>query len=148
MMTSADAKAFARVQHAGQLDETGAPYIEHLERVVRGAERRARAAQAQGLPVDPDLIVQAAWLHDVLRDTPTTAADLVEAGFAGPVVEAVRLLGVGPERDQAAASLAESRNLEALLVALSESEHDEAGPDSPAGDSLRRAAAALGYRHG
>src|SRR3954449_3148842 len=87
MMTSADAKAFARIQHAGQVDKVGAPYVEHLERVAFAAEHRAQQARDLSLAVDPDAVVQAAWLHDVIEDTPVTADELRGAGYAAAVVE-------------------------------------------------------------
>ncbi|MGH1571102.1 hypothetical protein ACRAWG_10915 [Methylobacterium sp. P31] len=37
-MTSADAKAFARLHHVGQVDEIGQPVFEHLERIAFAAE--------------------------------------------------------------------------------------------------------------
>ncbi|ACL61416.1 hypothetical protein [Methylobacterium nodulans] len=44
MMTSADAKAFARVQHAGQTDKAGVPSIKHVERIASAAEMRVHHA--------------------------------------------------------------------------------------------------------
>ena len=91
-MTSADAKTLARLQHTGQTDKGGMPYIEHLERVAYVVERRAIWAHDTGLPIDPDLVTQAAWLHDIIEDTPTTADELQRHGFAGEVIAMVLLL--------------------------------------------------------
>jgi hypothetical protein len=92
MMTSADAKAFARVHHSGALDKAEQPYIEHLERVVFAAERRAQHAHDSGLPVDPDQVTQAAWLHDVIENTSVMINELRETGFSEAVIAIVELL--------------------------------------------------------
>jgi (p)ppGpp synthase/HD superfamily hydrolase len=68
--------------HAGQLyparDGERGPYVLHLFRVMLAVEGwDARTA---------------AVLHDVLEDTPTTAADLLEDGIPSHVVEAVEAL--------------------------------------------------------
>lgn len=85
MMTSADAKAFARLHHVGQADEIGRSVSAHLERVAFAAERRARHAEDTGLPVMADEVTQAAWLHDVLETPSATAGELRSAGFAFPL---------------------------------------------------------------
>src|SRR4051794_26592523 len=119
MVTSADAKALARIRHAGQVDKAGEPYIEHVERVAAAAEVRARHAQQAGPSGDVDEIVQAAWLHDVVEHTPTTAEDLRAAGFAEPVIEMVRLL-TNPDDGRTCAervtALIASGNLGAILI--------------------------------
>src|SRR4051794_28387272 len=125
MMTSADAKAFARIQHAGQVDKVGAPYVEHLERVAFAAEHRAQQARDLGLAVDPDAVVQAAWLHDVIEDTPVTADELRGAGYAAAVVEMVELLTKPPGREtyeERIAAIIQSGNLGAILIKLSDNE--------------------------
>jgi (p)ppGpp synthase/HD superfamily hydrolase len=160
MMTSADAKAFARLHHAGQLDETGQPYIEHLERVTFAAERRAQHAMNAGLQVQLDQVTQAAWLHDVVENSSITAAELRTAGFAEPVVAMVELLTRPKGQatyEEAAAKIIESDNLGAILIALSDNE-DNAHPDQPLQPAstlparyaasmarLRKAAEVLGY---
>lgn len=61
--------------HAGQTDKAGRPYILHPLRVMTSMttdEERATAV-----------------LHDVLEDTSVTAADLLDAGMPGEVVDAV-----------------------------------------------------------
>jgi (p)ppGpp synthase/HD superfamily hydrolase len=92
MMTSADAKAFARLHHVGQVDEIGQSVFEHLERVAFAAELRAQHAEDTGLPAVPDEITQAAWLHDVIEHTSVTAGELRTAGFAEPVIMMVELM--------------------------------------------------------
>lgn len=80
------AKGIAFIAHRGQLDRTGAPYIDHPGRM---AERFDPATE----PVE----AAAAWLHDVLEDTPVTAEELFEAGILPHVIEVVRLLTRTPD---------------------------------------------------
>jgi (p)ppGpp synthase/HD superfamily hydrolase len=71
------AERIARVAHAGMRDLLE-DYHFHLERVA-------------GL-VEGDETKAAAWLHDIIEDTPTTSLELLEAGISEPVVDAVRVL--------------------------------------------------------
>ena len=64
--------------HAGQRDKQGQPYILHPLRVM--------------LAFDDDLLHAAAVLHDVLEDTPVTAAELRERGLSEAVIEIVETL--------------------------------------------------------
>lgn len=124
-MTSADAKALAAIQHAGQVDKAGLPYIEHVERVAARAEGRAIWARQHGLAIDVDHTVQAAWLHDVVEDTPVEVEDLVHQGFALEVVAMVELLtkpaGPGSYLEKLG-RLLRAGNLGALLVKLADNE--------------------------
>lgn len=160
MMTSADAKALARIQHIGQVDQGGAPYIGHVERVAHSAERRAEHALALGLAIDPDEIAQAAWLHDVVEDTSITSDLLLATGYSEPVVTMVQLLTKpqdGSSYELRIAKIIESGNLGAILIKLSDNE-DNASPERPlpAGSTLParcrasmarlvKAAEAMGY---
>jgi (p)ppGpp synthase/HD superfamily hydrolase len=74
---SARAETIARAAHAGQVDKTGAPYIDHPRRVAA----RVEADEARAV----------AWLHDVVEDTAVTLDDLA-AQFPAEVVQAVRVL--------------------------------------------------------
>lgn len=82
------ARELAAVAHANQTDKNNQPYIGHPTRVASHAHRRAQKT--------PDLntehAVMAAWLHDVLEDTPVTADDLTTAGVPAAVIEALQLL--------------------------------------------------------
>ena len=76
----ATARRLAAHHHAGQVDKAGQPYIGHIERV---ADRVSH--------LEPE-VVAAAWLHDIIEDTPVTEADLAAAGIPAVVIEAVVLL--------------------------------------------------------
>ena len=78
----AAARAIATVAHAGQTDKAGERYITHPARV-------AGALADAGHGPCP---VAAAWLHDVLEDSPVTAQDLRRAGIPDNVVAAVQAL--------------------------------------------------------
>jgi len=72
------ALSIAARAHRGQYDKAGQPYIEHPKRV---------AAQ-----LTSDEEKAAALLHDVLEDTPVTAAELLAAGVPARVVGTVEAL--------------------------------------------------------
>ena len=75
------ARAIAHSAHAAQVDKLGDPYIDHPARVAAGFD-----------PEEQPVEHAAAWLHDVLEDTGTTAADLLQAGIDPEIVEVVALL--------------------------------------------------------
>ncbi|MFC0113296.1 HD domain-containing protein [Kibdelosporangium aridum] len=77
-----DAIRIAREAHAGQVDKSGKPYIDHPLRVMA----RVKGAHAQ----------MAAVLHDVIEDTSVTAADLRSQGCPENVVTAVIALSKIP----------------------------------------------------
>lgn len=64
--------------HSGQRDKAGAAYILHVLRVM--------------LTLSDPIAMQAAVLHDVVEDTPTTVEDLAHSGVHPKACEAVRLL--------------------------------------------------------
>lgn len=73
--------------HSGQFRRDGVtPYIRHPEDVAKRVG-------------DDPIAIAAAWLHDVLEDTPFTLRDLLERGFPIEVITVVQLLtheeGVG-----------------------------------------------------
>lgn len=76
------AEGIARHAHSGQRDKLGADYIEHPARVAQRVRAYDRSPEA----------IAAAWLHDVLEDTVTTAEGLYEAGIPAEVIETVELL--------------------------------------------------------
>jgi (p)ppGpp synthase/HD superfamily hydrolase len=77
-----DAIRIAREAHAGQVDKSGKPYIDHPLRVMA----RVKGAHAQ----------MAAVLHDVIEDTDVTADDLRKAGCPESVVTSVIALSKIP----------------------------------------------------
>jgi (p)ppGpp synthase/HD superfamily hydrolase len=77
-----DAVRIAREAHAGQMDLSGRPYIDHPLRVMG----RVHGEHAQ----------MAAVLHDVVEDTDVTPDDLRAAGCPQPVVTAVIALSKVP----------------------------------------------------
>lgn len=77
----ARASAIATIAHRGAVDKGGAPYIEHPSAVAALFDREHEWLE-----------ISVAWLHDVIEDTDITADDLLAAGVASAVVEAVELL--------------------------------------------------------
>lgn len=73
------AEQIATEAHRGQVDKLGADYIGHPARVAGHAQAAGGAAEA----------VAAAWLHDVLEDTPVTAEDLRASRIPDEVISAV-----------------------------------------------------------
>ena len=95
------ARQMATAAHDGQVDRAGQPYIGHPERVAE----RTQALCAEEAPQLTEMAVTAAWLHDVLEDTPLTSDDLCAAGFSEAVigtVEALTTTGDEPMDDYAA----------------------------------------------
>ena len=80
------AKGIAFMAHRGQLDRSGAAYFDHPGRVAERFDAIAEPVEAA-----------AAWLHDVLEDTPITAPELLEAGVLPEIVEVVQLLTRTPD---------------------------------------------------
>ena len=64
------ARSLAERLHAGQVDKAGRPYIEHLERVV--------GILKASWPDATEAEIEAAWLHDVVEDTPITLDFIAE----------------------------------------------------------------------
>ena len=93
-----DAIAFATRAHAGATDKAGHPYIEHPLRVMKNVSMQGEQA------------MMAAVLHDVLEDTPITAADLLADGCPPEVVSVVQMLtrGKGESYDEFVRRIARS----------------------------------------
>lgn len=78
------AEQIARQAHEGQVEKWGGhPYIEHVQRIVG----MVKSPEAQ----------EVAWLHDVIEDSAVTVKDLLKAGIAPHIVDAVALLTRGAE---------------------------------------------------
>jgi (p)ppGpp synthase/HD superfamily hydrolase len=113
---AAKAKSIAALAHHGQVDAIGAPYSGHLARVASRAETiRGRMAN----PLDRFEVEAAAWLHDVLEDTPVTSDELRIAGIPAGVLLAVNLL-THRGGDRATYLQAITANPLALLVKISD----------------------------
>jgi (p)ppGpp synthase/HD superfamily hydrolase len=80
------ARGISFVAHRGRLDKSGLPYVDHPGRVAERFDIVAEHVEAA-----------AAWLHDVLEDTPITAQELLEAGILPEIVDVVRLLTRTPD---------------------------------------------------
>ncbi len=109
----------AREVHAKQVDKAGHPYTGHLARVYERVE-----AFTDGADVDTGTfrwvedVFAAAWLHDIVDDTPVTLDDLLIRGFSDGVIEMVRLLSKAPgdtrTYDERITALIASGNLGAI----------------------------------
>lgn len=99
------ARVLARIAHAGQKDKHGLPYFDHLERVAERTEHKA-----------------AAYLHDVLEDTVTTAESLRCLGFPEDVIADVEVLTRRSEETYAAyiERIGASRSKVAIEVKLAD----------------------------
>lgn len=77
------ARCLASAAHAGQLDKAGRDYCQsHLLDVYSRVVAYGGDADEQA----------AAWLHDIVEDTPVTELDLLSAGFSDTTVLIVHLL--------------------------------------------------------
>ncbi|TXM74607.1 metal-dependent phosphohydrolase [Methylobacterium sp. WL103] len=162
--TASDAEAFARAVHDTQTDKAGDPYVTHLVRVVGRAS--AKLAGLPGILSGETVceLLQIAWLHDVIEDTPYDGDHLLAEGFSERVVHGVTTLSnlaETPYPDFIAGIVAHA-SLPAILVKLSDNE-DNADPDrlakldaatrarllakyEPSTASLRAAARAKGWQ--
>jgi len=94
------ARIFAIAAHGNQKYGGGEPYVYHLDAVAN-------------LMATPTL-KQAAYLHDVLEDTPITAQNLRDAGFGEDVITAVEFCSDQPgrnRRERKAATYAKAKSL-------------------------------------
>ena len=80
------AKEIAKRAHAGPVDKSGVAYIGHPERVAHWVARMGGSSRA----------VAAAWLHDVVEDSPWTLEDLRAAGISGRTCRIVDLMTKKP----------------------------------------------------
>lgn len=93
------ARNIATSAHKGQLDKIKVPYIEHPAMVAHLVQLLPDFATVD--PATREAAICAAWLHDVIEDTPVTADSLEAVGFSGDVVRAVvaltRTVHVAPD---------------------------------------------------
>ena len=81
------ARGIAERAHDGQVDKSGAPYIEHPAMVVDLLQRLPGYQEAD--PLTQQDAVVAAWLHDVVEDSPIMAEDLLAAGVSQRATDTV-----------------------------------------------------------
>ncbi len=79
------ALALATLNHAGQVDKAGEPYVMHVIRVMQGVHDH-----------DEKII---ALLHDLIEDTTITVEDLMGFGFSQQTIHSVKLLTRDPKED-------------------------------------------------
>ena len=74
------AAELATTAHVGQVDKSGAPYIDHTSRIA------AKMVEYYGEDADEVVV---AWLHDVLEDTDLTVEDLRQKGCSEEQLDAI-----------------------------------------------------------
>lgn len=100
------AKQLAHNKHANQVDQAGAPYILHIQRVVAGVQSN-----------DAKIV---AWLHDILEDTDTSISDLKALTFPMYIIDAVLALTKQPSESRLDAALRTQQNRLATEVKLAD----------------------------
>lgn len=122
--TEKDAWAFAKVAHQDQTDKAGLPYLRH----VGGVVNRVEAMVGEDAPYCGD-VLQIAWLHDVIEDTPYDEDDLRREGFAPDVVKGVEMLShPGTSYSAWISHLAKTAPLPVILVKIADIE-DNSDPE-------------------
>lgn len=98
--------------HKHQTDKAGSPYIEHIWRVAENSR----------ISNSDEMIT--AFLHDILEKTELKESDLIEAGFAPEVIDAVKLLTKSKSKkfDETQYIKKISQNVAARTVKLAELE--------------------------
>lgn len=107
-----EAAALATKAHAGQVDKAGRAYILHP------------MAVAAALSGEPEEVIVAALLHDVVEDGGVTLAFLAEAGFSEPVVSAIDALTRRPGESYNAYLDRVAENPIAAKVKIADAEHN------------------------
>lgn len=122
-----DARAIAREAHAGQTDQLGVDYIEHVEAVAAGL-------------VDFDIEIQiAGLLHDTIEDSDLTLDDLRGCGVPERAVRAIELVTrtLHPGLSYAEGIEQITSNYDATLVKISDNAHNSR-PDRVAALEARK----------
>ena len=105
------AESIASHAHNGQFRRDGVtPYINHPRAVVELLKDHFYN----------DHIIAAAWLHDVLEDTPMTAQELLKLGMGSEVVYLVKLLTKDPDDDYLAYLQRIKSNRNARLIKIAD----------------------------
>jgi (p)ppGpp synthase/HD superfamily hydrolase len=111
-LTLAQVDAIAADAHAGQFDKIGVPYIEHPRAVAAGLAPFGVGMQMAGL------------LHDVLEDTPVTAADLRNAGVPESVISTVERVTKKPRWDYEAMVEHAAEQYASCLLKIADNSHN------------------------
>ncbi len=108
------AQEIAIEAHKSQLDKLGYAYIGHPRRVARNAQT---VPIADGMT--REAVIAAAWLHDVIEDSPNTKEDLIAKGIPADVAEAVELVSdpKTDDKDQYYANIAKHPLARAVKLA-------------------------------
>lgn len=110
------AKEIATKAHEWQFRWDGeTPYIKHLAAVAWAVLDRWGALGECG---SPEYAMAAAWLHDVVEDTPLTIADLRVQGISEEILIAVDLLTKRDDQDYLAYLLRLKNNKMARIVKI------------------------------
>jgi (p)ppGpp synthase/HD superfamily hydrolase len=110
------AKEIATKAHEGVFRWDGkTPYIAHPAAVVQAVFKRM---QSQYSDLYRTAAMAAAWLHDVIEDTPLTATDLLIAGVDEDIVVVVDLLTKRDDQDYLAYLLRLKQNEMARIVKI------------------------------
>ena len=96
----------AAIEHAGQVDKAGAPYILHPLRVM--------------MKMDSDTERIVAVLHDAIEDSPLTLGCLLSHGFSMDVVQALGALTRSPNESKMSQAKRVKGNPIALKVKLAD----------------------------
>ncbi|WP_327359714.1 HD domain-containing protein [Streptomyces sp. NBC_01304] len=124
----------AEQAHAGQTDKIGVAYIEHVKSV------------AAGLAPFGDELVMAGLLHDVVEDTPWTAAGLLSAGVGERVVEIVEAVTNRPGMTYEAKIRTIVADPQATLVKIADNAHNSRSDRAAQLDKAKRERLAAKYR--
>ena len=115
--------------HEGQVDKTGAPYVNHPLAVagILMDDEEFRNTFYVSPEIQQDVVL-IALLHDVLEDTPTTVRDLYDLDYPKRVVEAVELLTKrkGDTYVEFIDKVIQSNSTRAILVKLADITHNMA----------------------
>ncbi|MFF6885724.1 HD domain-containing protein [Streptomyces sp. NPDC012421] len=134
MMTLAEVDALADRAHAGQVDKTGVPYVEHVRAVAAGLA-----------PFGTELAM-AGLLHDIVEDTAWTAEELRAAGVPDRVVRIVEAVTNDPEGSYEAKIRRVARDPDATLVKIADNAHNSRADRAAALPPEQRERLAAKYR--
>jgi (p)ppGpp synthase/HD superfamily hydrolase len=122
------AREIATVAHHGQYRWDGTtPYIAHPGAVAKAVDQKYRAFEdtpGVNLGFTVDDAVAAAWLHDVVEDTPVTYDNLRASGVSPTVIDAVAALTKQDSETYLQYLLQVRKNAIALVVKIEDIKHN------------------------